>query len=225
MKISTAVSIGITGAFAGAYAFAVRPWFLGWGSTCEERRISWPGDDLASHPRTVSMRGITIDAQPEQVWPWIMQIGQDRAGFYSYQQLENAAGAQFQHRYVSDTVWLSAPRTYGGRGKLIVAYYEKNRAMILVSVQDWERLLLGRPIVGGTWGFIVRPAPGGKTRFIMRSVSSAAPFSREHLLGYTWELAHFIMERRMMKHLKKLVEESNASRVVLETIEIEVEPA
>lgn len=233
MKISAAVSIGAAAALAGAYAFVVRPWFLTWGSTPEERQKSWPGDAFAPGSRVTSMRAITIDAKPEEVWPWILQIGQDRAGFYSYRRLENAAGArmprveylveQFQHRYVGDTVWLSDPRTYGGRGKLVVGYLEENRAMILITPEDWEQVLLGRSIRGGTWGFILEPAPDGKTRLLMRSVSNVPPVSRQALLGYSWELAHFIMERQMMVHVKELVEQLSAPKISLEEVSVRLE--
>lgn len=234
MRTSIAVWLGAA-ALAVEYAFAVRPWFLHWGSTREERSKTWPGDELAPGGRATSMRALTIDAPPSHVWPWIAQIGQDRAGFYSYRELENAAGAhmpnvehlepKFPPRFPGDTVWLSDPGTYGGKGKMTVALLEENRAMILVSPQDWERVLTGKPIAGGTWGFILEPAAGAKTRLIMRSVSNARPFSRERLAGYAWELAHFIMERRMMTHLKELVERSVAPHISVETVEIDVEPA
>lgn len=232
MKTLTAVSAGAA-ALAG-YAFLARPWFLHWGTTREERLKIWPGDELAGRARTASMRAISIDALPWQVWPWIVQIGQDRAGFYSYRELENAAGAhmpkveqlvpQFQHRFAGDTVWLAEPHTYGGKAKVIVGLLERDRAMILVSPEDWERVRVGKPISGGTWGFILEPAADGKTRLVMRSVTSVPPFSRAALAGYAWELPHFIMERRMMVHLKALVER-NSPRVRLERVEIAVEPA
>lgn len=132
---------------------------------------------------------------------------------------------EFQHRFLGDTVWLSDPFTYGGKGKLIVGHLQQNRAMILISPQDWERRPAGKPIAGGTWGFILEPTADGKTRLIMRSVSRAGAFSAERLQTYLWEVPHFIMERRMMLHLKALVEHSFERTITLETVPIEVEPA
>lgn len=210
MNIRTAaLRAGLAGALAGAYTFGYRPWFLRWGSTCDERRARWPGDDLVEHPRVTSMRAITIDAPPEKVWAWIQQIGQDRGGFYSYRVLENLAGAQmpmieqivpeFAPRTLGEEIWLSVPSSYGGKAKLAVAAIEKDRSMILVSMEDYERIKNGEPIRGGTWGFILQPLPDEKTRLVMRSVA-ARP------MPSFWELPHFIMERRMMTRIKELAE-------------------
>lgn len=211
---SAAIPAGVAGALAGAYALAYRPWFLRWGSTQAEREAAWPGDELVEQPRVTSMRAITIAASPAEVWPWIQQIGQDRGGFYSYRILENFAGAQmpkiealhpelYPQRAAGETVWLSAPQTYGGKGRMVVAVLQPQRAMILVSPDDYERVRAGEKIRGGTWGFILDPLPEGGTRLIMRSVASS--------LGPLWELPHFIMEQRMMTHLKQLVERERAA--------------
>ena len=67
----------------------VRPWHLRWGATGEEVAASMPGDDLQRRAQFVATRAITIEAPPERVWPWIAQIGFRRAGFYSYDLLDN----------------------------------------------------------------------------------------------------------------------------------------
>lgn len=70
------------------YDTAVRPRLLDWGSTRHERRRSLPGDEIVNESVPAAMgrhtRGVTIDAPPEAVWPWLVQIGDRRAGFYSY---------------------------------------------------------------------------------------------------------------------------------------------
>ena len=78
----------ILAAFA-AYTLAVRPWFLNWGTTTQERRQALLGNDTWIGGAVTGTRAITIEAPPENVWPWLVQIGQDRAGFYSYTWLEN----------------------------------------------------------------------------------------------------------------------------------------
>ena len=65
------------------YAFAVRPWHLRMGSTKDEVQRSLPGDDLVPNPKFVWNQAITINAPAAEVWPWLVQIGNQRAGWYS----------------------------------------------------------------------------------------------------------------------------------------------
>lgn len=72
-----------------AYLFFIRPSQLRWGATTEEMRLSMSGDDLVPNPTFVATRGITIRGRPEDIWPWIAQMGFDRAGYYGYDLIEN----------------------------------------------------------------------------------------------------------------------------------------
>lgn len=78
---------------AAAYVAVARPWLRRWGATPDELEKPLPGDELVPDPGVVTTRAVTIDAPVEEVWPWLAQIGQDRGGFYSYEWLENLAGA------------------------------------------------------------------------------------------------------------------------------------
>src|SRR5690348_1920475 len=60
----------------------LRPWYMQWGATSEEVKRIYAGDHLAPDVRSLATRAISIDAPPEKVWPWIAQVGEDRAGFY-----------------------------------------------------------------------------------------------------------------------------------------------
>jgi hypothetical protein len=74
------------------YFAAIRPRLLGWGASSEERRQLLPGDDLVS-ARWQTTRGIDISAPAEDVWPWLVQMGYGRGGWYSYDWLEHLIGA------------------------------------------------------------------------------------------------------------------------------------
>src|SRR5947209_14514147 len=65
---------------------------LTWGATDEEIASAMPGDDLVAEPDLTATRGITIRRPAVDVWPWIVQLGQGRGGFYSYDLLENLVG-------------------------------------------------------------------------------------------------------------------------------------
>src|SRR3954466_10960868 len=79
-------------AIAVVHTTLVAPWFMRWGATDRELAAVWPGDELSVSAGTVSMRAVTVHAPPEAIWPWIAQLGQDRAGWYSYRLLENIVG-------------------------------------------------------------------------------------------------------------------------------------
>src|SRR6476661_5479944 len=72
----------------GAYALVVRPWARRWGVDPTEAATIFPGDDLIPAASGQETRGITIGAAPEDVWPWLAQMGFGRAGWYSYDQLD-----------------------------------------------------------------------------------------------------------------------------------------
>jgi hypothetical protein len=77
---------------AGAFA-AVIPAIHRWGAMDEEVSLALPGDELLPAPLVLWTNAVTINAPPEQVWPWIAQLGDTRAGFYSYTLIENRVGA------------------------------------------------------------------------------------------------------------------------------------
>ncbi len=73
----------------GAYVLLIRPWHLTWGATDEEVRRPMPGDEIHASPSFNATRAVTIEAGPEHIWPWLVQMGYRRAGFYSYDRIDN----------------------------------------------------------------------------------------------------------------------------------------
>jgi len=76
-----------------AYARWLRPWQLTWGATPGEVSRSLPGDDLVPRPTFNATRAISIAAPAVEIWPWLVQVGLTRAGWYSYDLLDNLGGA------------------------------------------------------------------------------------------------------------------------------------
>src|SRR5690349_20929798 len=76
-------------AFVGGYLRFYRPWHSRWGATDEEVVAAMPGDERIDRPTFNVTRAMTIHARPQEIWPWIVQIGFGRAGFYSYDLLDN----------------------------------------------------------------------------------------------------------------------------------------
>jgi len=205
MRISksnlTLLATAIGGAAAVAvYALLVRPWHLRWGATDEELKMSLPGDELVEEPKLNATHAITIDAPVGNVWPWLVQVGQKRGGFYSYTWLENLVGCQmrnadqivpeWQELKVGDEVWLhpKAP-------PLKVLAIEPERTIVLEN----------------SWTFFLRPINAHSTRLIIRGRGEFNPDLKNALLNFllwrgVFEPAHFIMERKMMLGIKDRAE-------------------
>ena len=86
-------AIGVLALAYVAAVLAMRPTMVRWGTTPDERAVPLPGDQV--HPTQADYRidhAITIRAPANAVWPWLVQLGQDRGGFYSYAWLERAVG-------------------------------------------------------------------------------------------------------------------------------------
>lgn len=212
------LSIALGTAAAGAAAWiAARPDAMCWGATDEEIRGPWPGDAISPNAVSQATRAITIQASAGEIWPWITQIGQDRGGFYSYTWLENLFGAKMrnadrllpgvQERTAGDTVWMTPKERYGGKGCMKVAELEPGRAMVLVSPDDYDKVLETGRAPGGCWTFILKPLDDRTTRLILRSRGAEKETPPVRLFGrMVFDPAHFIMERKMMLEIKRLAE-------------------
>ncbi|HKH39724.1 MAG TPA: hypothetical protein VKA82_21440 [Rubrobacter sp.] len=208
-----------------AYLLIVRPWHIKWGATDEDVRKGLPGDELVPHPALESTRAVTILAPAEEVWRWLVQLGQDRGGFYSYDRLENLAGAdihnvdrivpEMQHLKVGDFVPM-APVEWGvPMGGFTVVRIEPGRAV--VWRQGWPNDLVkmssSEVQERGTWAFVLEEVDEGTTRLLLRERSGLKPRMRDVLFNYLLiERQHFIMERRMLLGIKERAEMALAAR-------------
>jgi hypothetical protein len=187
---------------------ALRPWHMRWGTTADERMMALPGDNLVPDAHYRMDHAVTIHAPAAEVWMWLVQIGQDRGGFYSYDKLERMVGArvhntdrivpEWQQRAQGDLVRAVPPDWMGGRfGREIgwrVAEIEPGRALVLEN-----------------WGaFVVRPIDERTSRLHIRLRGEGTPtlagaaLAPLGLLGF--EPAHFIMERGMLLGIKERAE-------------------
>jgi hypothetical protein len=200
-----------------AYALAIRPWHLRWGATAEEAITPLAGDDLVPDAAYVTTRAATIQVPPGAVWPWLVQMGQGRAGFYTYDRLEQMIGAaissadlivpELQQLAVGDTIPLSP---VGGPK---VAFLDPGGALVLFETMD---LRTGQSIpslpptrwaMDWTWSFTLRPTPAGATQLLVRTRAAYRPRALLGLaLPVLLEPAHFVMERGMLLGIKRRAE-------------------
>ena len=80
-----------------ALLYAARRYFRNWGTTKDECQMSLPGDELVSGPVVETTEGVWVDAPAAGVWPWLVQMGQDRGGLYTYQTVENLFGLDYRN--------------------------------------------------------------------------------------------------------------------------------
>ncbi len=196
-----AALIAVVAAVVG-YRAGVRPWIYRWGSDDGEIGAAMPDDDWVAPTSARTTRAITIDAPVEMVWPWLVQIGEDRGGFYSYSLLERAVGAdvhnadrihaEWQDLRVGDTVWLA--HRYGEAGRTVVAAVKPNSHLVLMSPADFERTRRGEK-ASGAWGFYLRPYHGW-TRLLVRGSGNAVGHA-------VFDIAHFVMEQKMMRGIRE----------------------
>jgi hypothetical protein len=137
-----------------------RRWHLRWGATNAEVAAAMPGDTLIPAPSFCATRAITIAAPPEQVWPWIVQLGTGRAGWYSYDLFDNHGRPsadlilpQFQAIRTGD--WVPMSHTVNETTAFKVKAFEANR---------W--LLWAKP--DSSWAWQLTPIDGGHTRLVTR---------------------------------------------------------
>jgi hypothetical protein len=215
------LTIGLIGALS-----ELKRWAGRWGTRPEELARVWPGDELSPHATAVTTRAISITAPADTVWAWLIQIGQDRSGFYSYTWLENLFRCamprverivpEWQQRAVGDIVWLARRERYHGEARQKVVRIDRGRVLSLASPADWGRLVRHETSAGGTWTFILLPQTAQTTRLIVRSRGPEAPTMPGRLFWLmVFEPAHFIMERKMMLRLKQLAEANPAVAIPL----------
>ncbi|MDH3190957.1 MAG: hypothetical protein OEM39_10050 [Acidimicrobiia bacterium] len=83
-----AVTVALVAALVALYIWVLKPWHMQWGATTNEAQRPMPGDALISGAAQAT-RVITIHAAPEKVWPWLVQLGYGKAGWYSYDWIDN----------------------------------------------------------------------------------------------------------------------------------------
>lgn len=161
---------------AGAGLLAARQFYRNWGTTKDECQTPLPGDELIGQPAVQTTEGVWIDAPAADVWPWLVQMGQDRGGLYSYEGLENLVGLMYrnaerihpewQHLEVGDVIRV-VPRGWMGLSDgiaLPVAQVTEGQSIVL-------RLQPPQLPWDGIWSFHVIPRWEDRCRLLVRSRS------------------------------------------------------
>jgi hypothetical protein len=195
----------IAAVVAGTVA-ALRAWHMRWGATPSEVRGALPGDEMIPLADLTTTRAITIRATPAQVWPWLVQIGQGRGGFYSYDMLENLVGCEIHSAERIEPAWQHL--AVGDQVRL-----HPEIGLDVAEVAAGQSLVLrgGVPLDGApppydfTWSFVLRERGDGTTRLLIRERYG---YTRQwaRLLVETVEVADFVMTQRMLRGIRDRAE-------------------
>lgn len=179
-----------------------RRWHLRWGSTDAELAAAMAGDAMFPNAQFVSTRAITIDAPPAAVWPWLVQVGCGRAGFYSHDLLDNLGRPsattivpELQHLTVGQWIPMSPSATPTDRTALRVDSFD------VVSWMLWTK-------PDSTWSWQLTPTASGGTRLVAR-IHAVYDWSHPTmaLVGVVlMEFGDFAMMRRMLRGIKTRAE-------------------
>jgi hypothetical protein len=180
--------------------------YLRWVATDREVGCSLPGDDLIGRADMIATRAITIHAAADQIWPWIAQLGQGRAGFYSHDWLENLVGCnihssnrillELQDIKVGDEIRL-APQV-----GLAVAFVEQGRSLVLRGGIPMGKRAAPYDF---TWAFTLREQADGTTRLLVRE---RYVYTRAwaRLIVEPTELLSFVMSQKMLRGIRDRAE-------------------
>jgi hypothetical protein len=186
------------------YLGLCRPYQLHWGATAAEIERPMPGDELNRNPSFLATRAITIEGNPEDVWPWLLQMGYGRAGYYGYDLLENAGSPEglrsadeilprFQDFVVGDEVPISA----------VV-----NMTFHTIEPNDHLIWLGSEATNPGAFTWAVYPLDGGRTRLVSRIRWSYHPASVGiFALELFTEFADHVAVRKILQGVKQRVEQ------------------
>jgi hypothetical protein len=198
------------------YLFLIRPTQLHWGATTEELALPMPEDNIVTRPVFDATRAITIHATAESIWPWLVQMGYKRAGFYGYDLIEsigNGSGVrsatkilpEYQDPKIGDPVPLSFAAT------LVFGSINPNSWIVWRSRE--------RPTYGVfIWELV--PVDANTTRLISRIRWNYAPGWWSKVLGIFTEFADHVAVRRILEGVRDRAEGRPSPSLILEALEI-----
>jgi hypothetical protein len=182
---------------AGVYLKVVRPWGLRWGATEEEVARPLPGDGVVKTADFVATRAITIRAALEHVWPWLVQIGSGRAGWYSYDRVANAA------RPSATEIIPALPQLTVG--DLVPMVAGKEIGVWVKELEPGRRMLWWDRKGEYSWEWLLEPAGAG-TRLLNRVRVTRHPWTRRMLYEVVAANGDIVMMRKMLRGIKKRAE-------------------
>lgn len=181
------------------YFLLYRPWQLRWGATDSEVERYLPGDNVVSNPQFNATRAVTVEARPEDIWPWLVQIGCKRAGWYSYDWVDNLgipSAERIIPGYQQIEIGQLIPMSPNGK----VGMYVKD-----FLFPNW--ILWGDLKNHSTWCWSLNPVDATHTRLITRVRLKYNWLSPTIIFSVLLDIGDIVMMRKCMLGIKRRAEE------------------
>jgi hypothetical protein len=216
MRVRTVVAVSCLA--LGAYVIALRPWLLRWGANKEEVAGPYRGANLVPNGIRAATMAVTIEAPPERVWPWLAQMGYERAGWYSWDRLDNGGRpsadrihAEWQEIKLGDRLTAWSPE--GPTSAWEVAALEPGHFLGLRGLTDLRLRQLDptkprpRAYTEGLWGFLLERLPGDRTRLVVSGYQTGRPRWLQAIVDlFLYPPVHWSMQSRQFANIKRLSE-------------------
>jgi hypothetical protein len=194
-----AVGLGVAVAVVALYVAFVGPWQRRWGATDEEVRRAMPGDSLLRSGAPSTTRAITIDASPRDVFPWLLQIGYGRGGWYSFDWIDNDG-----KRSVARIDPALQNLAIGDRIQMLPGF-----GPVVREIETDHHILSGGDV--DTWCLLVEPTPDGRSRLVSRWRQDWPKSFGTFIWTLLSDPGAFVMEWKMLRTLERLAEEQRAA--------------
>jgi hypothetical protein len=200
----------IVAVFTVVYLVYLYPQINRWGMTAAEGTLALPGDGAEPGKLATSTRGVTIHAPADEVWKWVVQLGQERAGFYSNDWLENLVLSDIHNVDEIRSEWQvhrQGDHVLGAGG---VIYQQSSYWPIRVYEEDKATYL---------WGaIVVLPVDDHTSRLYVRTYNPPAAWFPAAVSALTYDWMHFVMERGMLLGIKARAEGTLGSEMLIHTV-------
>jgi hypothetical protein len=180
------------------YFYFYRPWQVRWGATDDEVNRSMPGDDVITDPSFNATRVVTVNAPSESIWPWLVQIGCKRAGWYSYDWVDNL-GIPSAERIISEFQHIKV-------GQLIPFSPNGKMGMYVKDFAEPKWMLWGDKENFSTWYWGLYPIDSDHTRLVTRVRLHYRWLSPTIIFSLLLDIGDIVMMRKCMLGIKMRAE-------------------
>jgi hypothetical protein len=231
-KLIVGLTAGVAVSAVAGYELAYKPWRHQWDATADEAARPLPGDDLVAEPEFDQTMAVTVDAPVSAIWPWLLQMGYGRGGWYSYDAIDMLGNSsrvirpELQDLRVGDIVPF-APGI-GFRVDVI----ERERALVLYgddelvaqqeqaareSGEGEQATNPGMKLAGAlseanmrefrvSWAFVLEPLGDGRTRLLERFRARSTPGPATAFVRPLVDQGHFLMTRKQLLGIRDRAE-------------------